>query len=92
MRVGVAMPQTVEIPKWYHSNKYAADTSCEHCGGVVRHEPWCITSSPTVAYAYAAVLDADTLTMEDRLILHALGAAWTQNVCTGKCASREGNR
>ena len=83
------MARTVEIPNWYHSNKYTADTECEHCGGVIRHEPWCITSNPTVAYAYGAVLDADQLTIEDRLILHALGTAWIQNGCNRKCVSRQ---
>jgi hypothetical protein len=47
------------------------------------------TSNPAVAYAYAAVLDADQLTIEDRLILHALGAAWIQNGGNGKCLKRE---
>jgi len=83
------MERAIEVPRWYHSNKYAADVSCEHCGGVVRHEDWCITCNRTVAYAYGAVVDAGKLTIEDRLILHALGAAWTQNVCNGKCSAGE---
>jgi hypothetical protein len=82
------MPHSVETPKWYHSNKYTAETECEHCGGVVRHEPWCVTSNPNVAYAYNAVLDAEQLTVEDRLILHALGAAWVDLGCNGKCLNR----
>ncbi len=28
---------------WYHSNRYNAQAACEHCGGIVRHEKWCIT-------------------------------------------------
>lgn len=28
---------------WYHSNQYNEKSTCEHCGGVVRHERWCIT-------------------------------------------------
>jgi hypothetical protein len=83
------MARTVETSKWYHSNQYTAETECEHCGGVIRHEPWCITNNPTVAYAYGAVLDADQLTIEDRLILHALGTAWIQNGCSGQCLNRE---
>ena len=70
------MSHTVESQTWYHTNKYAADAACEHCGGVVRHEEWCITCNSAVAYAYQAVLDANTLTIEDTLILHALGTAW----------------
>jgi hypothetical protein len=62
-------------PIWQHSNQYSADVACEHCQGVVRHEPWCLTRSEIVAYAHRAVLDADTLTEGDRLILHALGVA-----------------
>ena len=70
-------PGAIE-PKWYHSNKYTAASACEHCGGVVHHAAWCITCNRAVAYAYAAVLDAGTLTEEDRLILHALGVLWAQ--------------
>ena len=77
------MSHTVDFPKWYHSNKYTADTSCEHCGGVVRHEGWCVTSNRAVAYAYSAVLDPGTLTLEDQLILHALGVAWAPAGCDG---------
>jgi hypothetical protein len=29
-----------------------------------------------VSYAYAAVEDAERVSLEDRLILHALGVAW----------------
>lgn len=83
------MPRTIETPNWYHTNKYAAESTCEHCGGVVRHEDWCITCNRTVAYAYSAVLDPGKLTIEDELILHALGAAWTQNGCDGHCSARE---
>ena len=61
---------------WQHSNKYSADAACEHCEGIVRHEPWCITQSSVVLYAYEAVLDADKLTEGDRIILHALGVKW----------------
>ncbi len=77
----VTQPKAV----WHHSNKYSADTACEHCEGVVRHEPWCITRSPEVLYAYGAVLDAEKLTEGDRLSLHALGVAWVNNECTGAC-------
>jgi hypothetical protein len=77
------MPSQTTV--WQHSNKYHAEAACEHCEGVVRHENWCITNSPVVLYAYEAVLDAGKLSVGDRLILHALGVAWTRNACSGKC-------
>ncbi len=78
---------TQQTTIWRHSNKYSADAACEHCQGVVRHEPWCITRSETVLYAYQAVLDPDKLSEGDRLILHALGVNWTRNSCDGACKS-----
>jgi hypothetical protein len=38
--------------------------------------PWCITRNQRVYYAYGTVLEPDTLTLTDRLILHALGVSW----------------
>ena len=70
---------------WYHSNAYSADAACEHCEGIIRHESWCITQSDVVSYAYNAVLDADKLSVGDRLILHALGVRWTDKVCKANC-------
>ena len=61
---------------WYHSNQYNAATTCEHCGGIVRHERWCITRDPFVQYAFAAVQDPEKLSLSDALILHALGVNW----------------
>jgi hypothetical protein len=81
------MSPTQEAAIWRHSNKYSAETACEHCEGVVRHESWCITRSTDVMYAYGAVLDAGQLTEGDRLILHALGATWTGKICEGACKS-----
>lgn len=69
---------TQEATTWRQSDKYSAKTACEHCEGVVRHEPWCITRSPEVLYAHGAVLDAGKLTKGDRLILHALGVMWVR--------------
>jgi len=66
---------------WYHSNQYNAETTCEHCEGVVRHEKWCITCDALVRYAYSVASDAEKLTLTDRLILHALGVSW----CAGRC-------
>jgi hypothetical protein len=67
---------------WHHGNKYTAESACEHCQGVVRHETWCVTRSQEVLYAYEAAMNAENLTEGDRLILHALGAAWVNNVAT----------
>jgi len=68
---------------WYHSNQYAAQSACEHCGGTIRHERWCITRDALVQYAYGAVLDPGKLTLTDMLILHALGVSWEKNQCAG---------
>jgi hypothetical protein len=62
---------------WRHTNNYSAESSCQHCAGVVRHEPWCVAVNAAVCYAYSIVLDAERLGLEDRLILHALGVTWT---------------
>jgi len=70
---------------WYHSNRYSAEAACEHCGGIIRHEHWCITLDPTVYYAYEIVLDPSKLTMQDALILHSLGVTWAGKACQGKC-------
>ena len=64
-------------PRWYCSNQYSAQSACLHCGGMIRHERWCVRQNRTVRYAYQAVLGATELTLEDQLILHALGVAWT---------------
>ncbi|HST12124.1 MAG TPA: hypothetical protein VLL05_17245 [Terriglobales bacterium] len=65
----------------FHSNRYHAGASCEHCGGLIRHENWCITSNERVFYAYEVVLDPGKLQLTDRLILHALGVIWTSCTC-----------
>ncbi len=65
-----------EQPRWYHCNQYSADSACEHCGGVIRHEPWCVRRNTAVSYAYAAARNNAELTLEDQLILHALGVTW----------------
>jgi len=65
-----------EAKKWYHSNQYSADSKCEHCAGVVRHESWCATQNPVVAYAYLTAAGAAPLSAQDTLILHALGVTW----------------
>lgn len=76
---------TTQATTWLHSNRYSADKACEHCDGVIRHEPWCITRSPLILYAYQAVLDASSLSVGDQIILHALGIQWVENNCAGNC-------
>ena len=66
----------LDLQKWYHANKYNAESACKHCGGVIRHAYWCVRCNPAVAYAFAAVEEPGHLTLEDQLILHALGVAW----------------
>ena len=71
----------------YHGNRYSADSACEHCHGIIRHESWCITRNHVVLYAYEAVLDESKLSEQDRLILHALGVSWKTVPCEGRCAT-----
>ena len=75
---------------WYHSNRYNAAQPCEHCEGIIRHKPWCITIDPAVFYAYQIVADASKLTIGDAIILHALGVTWKSEACLGKCKTNEG--
>lgn len=70
---------------WYHSNPYNAEATCPHCGGVVRHEKWCVTRDALVRYAYSITSDPEKLTLCDRLILHALGVSWSLNGCAETC-------
>lgn len=74
---------TTNAKAWFVSNQYSAESACEHCAGVIRHEPWCVTRSADVIYAYRAVLDASTLSQGDVLTLHALGVQWTDPACKG---------
>jgi len=70
---------------WFHSYKHSADAACEHCGGIIRHESWCITVDPTVYYAYDIVANPGRITVGDALILHALGVIWGGDGRRGKC-------
>ena len=70
---------------WYHSNPSDPKSACEHCGGIIRHERWCITRDALVQYAYGAVLNPEKLSLTDRLILHALGVSWQKNQAAGNC-------
>lgn len=69
----------------FHSNKYSADSACEHCEGIIRHESWCITTNPRVFYAYDVIVHPESMTQQDRIILHALTVLWNPAVCSGKC-------
>ncbi|HLV88887.1 MAG TPA: hypothetical protein VKV39_18010 [Candidatus Sulfotelmatobacter sp.] len=69
----------VSSASWYHCPQYSAESRCDHCGGVVRHERWCITHNPAVHYAFDIVRDAEQLTLADRLSLHGLGVAWVSD-------------
>ncbi|MGA2980755.1 MAG: hypothetical protein ABSD76_14285 [Terriglobales bacterium] len=68
----------------FHGPRYHALAACEHCSGVIRHEPWCITRDPVVYYAYQIVADPSKLTPGDALILHSLGAIWGNNPYQGR--------
>jgi hypothetical protein len=61
-----------------HSNQYSADSACEHCEGIVRHESWCLEINAGVNYAYEAVSQPHLLSLGDQIILHGLGIAWTE--------------
>jgi hypothetical protein len=81
----------MEAAPVYHCNKYSADSACEHCEGIIRHEPWCITLNANVLQAYAALLDPSALTETDRLVLHALGTSWQKTQpCKGNCGISQG--
>jgi hypothetical protein len=55
--------------------------TCEHCGGMILHERWCITLYPAIYYAYQIVADPSKLTLRDSLILHSLGVVWEGTAC-----------
>jgi hypothetical protein len=53
-----------------------AEQSCIHCECVTDHEHWCITQNPEVRYAFTVAVYPNVLTLQDQLILHALGVTW----------------
>jgi hypothetical protein len=73
----------------FHSNRYTAQSACEHCAGIIRHERWCITVDHMIHYAYEIVTDPSKLTIGDSLILHSLGVIWGANACQRSCKSLE---
>ena len=76
---------SIDGEAWLHSNQYSADKACEHCEGIIRHEPWCLTRSPIILYAYKAVLDAGKLAPGDHIQLHGMGVAWADNAGPCRC-------
>ncbi len=75
---------------WYVSNRYTAQAACKHCGGIVRHESFCITRDPVVYYAHQIIADPAQLTLQDCLILHSLGVVWDRNPYRGESATIPG--
>jgi hypothetical protein len=69
---------------WYQTNRHNAGSACEHCGGIVRHERWCITVDTAVQYAYEVLENPEKLSLIDRLTLHALGVAWANQLALEK--------
>lgn len=67
---------------WYHGNQPSPQVPCQHCGGVLGHERWCVTCDPIVQYAYGIVQDAAKLTFRDVLILHSLGVTYAPDTQT----------
>lgn len=61
----------------YHSNRYSAQSACQHCEGIFHHESWCLTINPVVHYACEIVAYPDKLTVGDELVLHSLGVLWS---------------
>lgn len=79
-----------DAPPIFHSNKYTAESACEHCAGIIRHERWCITVNQFIRYCYEVVLDASKMTASDHEWLTSLGAAWADfKPCTGKCSTKQ---
>ena len=71
------------------SNQFNASSACEHCQGIVRHEPFCITLNTRVLYAHEIILDACKLTPGDQILLHGMSVAWEGKLCTGKSTTSD---
>lgn len=65
-------------PESASGNQRMQSPICGHCAGVTSHETWCITCNAIVLYAFEIVLDAYRLSLEDEIILHALGVQWSR--------------
>jgi hypothetical protein len=77
-------------PASYHSNRYNAQSACELCEGVIRHEHWCLTVNPAVHYAYEIAVYPDKLTIGDAIILRSLGVLWCDRTAELGAPSRTG--
>ncbi len=66
----------IQPTRWYQGDRYTTQSACRHCDGKIRHERWCPTRNPQVAYAYQVLADPSRLSLRDQLILHALGVCW----------------
>ena len=62
--------------EWHRSDEDNADASCFHCGGCILHEAWCSTQNINVRYAFQIAAHLEVLSVQDSLILHALGVKW----------------
>jgi hypothetical protein len=71
------------------SNQFSASSACEHCQGIIRHEPFCITLNTRVLYAYEIIVDACKLTPGDQILLHGMSVAWEGKLCAGKSVTRD---
>ena len=61
-----------------HERKLVASKRCRHCECLTDHQPWCITQNPDVRYAFTITVYPNLLTLQDSLILHALGVTWAK--------------
>lgn len=64
------------IPR--HARKLVVSERCRHCECLADHQPWCITQNPDVRYAFTVAVYPNLLTLQDSLILHALGVTSTK--------------
>jgi len=62
LRNGIPAPTA-----WFHSNGYSAQAVCGLCGGAIHHEPWCMTLTTDIFYAYEIGMDFTALTVGDSL-------------------------
>ena len=63
-----------------HERKLVATKRCRHCECRTDHQPWCITQNPDVRYAFMITVYPNLLTIQDSLILHALGVTWAKKL------------
>ena len=62
-----------------HEKSPVEDAACLHCECLTYHESWCITQNADVRYAFQVAVYPNLLTLQDRLILHALGVTWSNS-------------